>query len=75
MLNFDHDLLGENLTFCRKTDGNVPSEIQFDDFKGAKALVEDLWPNFQLKEELSLKQDFKGNKSIHLLFVSLLWPV
>ncbi|XP_039465984.1 uncharacterized protein LOC116316856 [Oreochromis aureus] len=61
VLKFDCELLRENLTFCRKTDGNIPFGIQFDDFKAAEALVEDLWPDsgFQLEEELSLKQHFK----------------
>ncbi|XP_006808332.1 uncharacterized protein LOC102799573 [Neolamprologus brichardi] len=57
VLKFDCDLLRKNLTFCRESDGNVPDEIQFDDFKAAEALVEKLWPDsgLQLKEEPSLE--------------------
>lgn len=76
MLKFDCDLLRKNLTFCEEDPARSLRNTHFDDFKVAEALVERLWPDsgFQLKEEPSLEH-FKGNKSIHLLFVSLRWLV
>ena len=49
-MTFDAEELKKNLTYCERADGKIPPTVFFQPFQEAEKIVQDFWPNHELKK-------------------------